>query len=73
MDGSFNKTIIFQIHKKWSCDEPGNYKAIAFSNCVVKIMMGILNERLSTWVESQNILTEYQAGFGRGYPTTYQQ
>ncbi|XP_075159386.1 uncharacterized protein LOC142232535 [Haematobia irritans] len=70
MDESFSKTIIFPIHKKGNVNETSNYRGIAFSNCIVKIMMGILNERLSNWVESQKLLTEYQCGFRRGYSTT---
>ena len=38
-------------------------------NCAVKIMMGILNDRLFNWVEYNQILTEYQAGFRRNYST----
>lgn len=32
--------------------------------------MGILNERLSKWVEENNILNEYQAGFRKKYSTS---
>lgn len=69
IDESFSKTVIFPIHKKGDIDQPSNYRGISFMNSVVKIMMGIINERLMNWVESNKILTEYQAGFRRNYST----
>lgn len=69
IDEAFNKTIIFPIFKKGDINQPSNYRGISFMNCVAKIMMGILNARLYTWVEKNNILTEYQAGFRKKYST----
>lgn len=69
IDDSFTKTIVFPIFKKGDINLPMNYRGISFINCIVKIMMGILNERLFNWVENHNILTEYQAGFRRRYST----
>lgn len=69
IDNTFIRTVIFPIHKKGDLYQPTNYRGIAFMNCLAKIMMGILNERLCKWVEYHQILTEYQAGFRKGYST----
>ncbi|XP_075150786.1 uncharacterized protein LOC142224894 [Haematobia irritans] len=38
-------------------------------NTAAKILMGILNERLSTWVNEMDIAVEFQAGFRKNYCT----
>lgn len=69
IDKCFIKTIVFPIYKKGDSNIPNNYRGISFMNCIVKVMMGVLNERLYNWVENRQILTEYQAGFRRKYST----
>lgn len=69
IDESFLKSIIFPIYKKGDMNDVQNYRAIAFMNCIVKILMGIINERLTRWVENNSILTEFQAGFRKKYST----
>lgn len=69
VDESFTKSIVFPIFKKGNANDPCNYRGISFMNCIPKVMMGILNERLSTWAENNNILNEYQAGFRKRYST----
>lgn len=70
LDNTFETSIILPIFKKGDKNNPENYRGISFNNCVTKILMGILNERLSKWVESNNILNEYQAGFRKKYSTS---
>lgn len=67
VEDTFIKTIIFPIHKKGCLSDVSNYRGISFMNCVAKIFMGILNERLITWIETRKLLLEYQAGFRRNY------
>lgn len=69
IDPVFTKTIIYPIHKKGDLNEPSNYRGISFMNCVAKLFMGLINERLYNWVENYQILTEYQAGFRKNYST----
>lgn len=69
IDEEFQKTVIFPIHKKGSLDDAANYRGISFMNCVAKIFMGILTERLGKWIEENNILVEHQAGFRKSYST----
>lgn len=69
IDKSFVEAIIFPIHKKGDINQCSNYRGISFMNVVAKILMGILTDRLYNWVEQNNILNEYQAGFRKGYST----
>ena len=69
IDDVFCKTIVFPIFKKGDPNMPENYRGISFMNCIAKVMMGILNKRLYDWVEDNDVLTEYQAGFRKKYST----
>lgn len=65
----FRTSIIFPLHKKGDVNQPNNYRGISFMNCIAKIMMGMVNERICEWVDRNKILNEYQAGFRKGYST----
>lgn len=69
VDHSFVKSVIFPIFKKGNTNEANNYRGISFMNCVSKLLIGILNNRVTLWTERYNILNEYQAGFRRRYST----
>ncbi|XP_075170471.1 uncharacterized protein LOC142242833 [Haematobia irritans] len=69
LDMLFIKTIIYPILKKGDKTQPSNYRGISFMNCLPKIMMGIVADRLSNWTEKHNKLNEYQAGFRKNYST----
>lgn len=66
---ALQKSIIFPIHKKGDVNLPENYRGISFLNCMGKIMMGMINERISNWSNSNQVLNEFQAGFRKGYST----
>lgn len=65
----FLKSIIFPVYKKGDPNEVTNYRAIVFMNCIAKVLMGIVNTRLTTWCENHSIINEYQAGFRKHYST----
>lgn len=65
----FERSIVFPIYKKGDVNQPSNYRGISFTNCVGKIMMGAIHERLNQWVKRNNKLYEFQAGFRKGYST----
>lgn len=69
VDESFFKSIIFPIHKKGDFNDPSKYRGITFMNCGPKLLMSALNKRLTTWVEVNNKLNEFQAGFRPKYST----
>lgn len=68
-DEAFCTSVIFPIFKKGDNSSPSNYRGISFMNCVAKILMGVISERLSNWTEKHKILNEYQAGFRKNYST----
>lgn len=69
IDETFTETVICPIFKKGDQNNVCNYRGIAFINCVAKVLMGVMNERITNCIESHNILNEFQAGFRRGYST----
>lgn len=54
------------IYKRGNPLEPTNYRGIALINNIVKIFTRILTNRLTNWVESEQIIPEEQVGFRRG-------
>lgn len=69
LDKSFTNSVIFPIFKKGDINDPGNYRGISFMNCIAKIFMGVIAQRMESWVCEKNILMEYQAGFRKNYST----
>ena len=63
--------IIMPIYKKKGCPrEPGNYRGITLLSCMGKLFTSIINKRLSTFVETNNILNENQTAYRDGYCTS---
>ena len=63
--------IIRPIYKrKGDPHEPENYRPITILSCFGKLFTSILNLRLQTFLETNNIIKENQAGFRSGYSTT---
>ncbi|XP_037930894.1 uncharacterized protein LOC119665730 [Teleopsis dalmanni] len=52
VDESFVKSIIYPIHKKGDVGLPCNYRGVSFMNCIAKIMMGVVTDRLTNWTEN---------------------
>jgi len=50
--------------------DPSNYRPIALTSCMCKIMERMVNNRLVWYLESQNVLTKYQCGFRKNRCTT---
>ena len=62
--------VIKPIYKnKGNPDDPNNYRPITLLSCMGKLFTAILNKRLETFIESNDLLNENQCGFRRGYPT----
>ena len=68
-DKTFETSILFPIFKKGDRSLVSNYRGISFMNCIAKVLMGILTDRLTTWVNDNKILNEFQAGFRSKYST----
>ena len=63
-------SIIYPVHKKGSVNDPNNYRAISLIGTICKIFVSILNTRLSSWYDKNDIIEESQAGFRKGYSTS---
>ena len=53
-----------------SVNDPNNYRAISPVDTICKIFVSILNTRLSSWRNKNDIIEESQAGFRKGYSTS---
>ena len=68
---SWVKGIIVPIYKnKGDSLDPGNYRPITLLSCLGKLFTAVLNDRLNTFLEDNDILCENQAGFRKHYSTT---
>ena len=45
--------------------DPTNYRPIALTSCICKTMEQMINDRLTRFLETNNIITDYQSGFRR--------
>ena len=54
---------IVPLYKTVEKSDPGNYRGLTLSSCIGKLFTQILNKRLTTFIESNNILHASQAGF----------
>jgi hypothetical protein len=66
---SFKNSIVFPLHKKGDVNLVQNYRGLSFIDCVSKIFSSLLNFRLNEWIVANNVISEYQAGFRKGYST----
>ena len=62
--------ILHLVYKTGDVNDPSNYRDLTLLNCIGKLFDQILYNSLKLWEESNNILTEAQAGFRAGYSTT---
>ena len=65
----WTKYVIVTIHKKSSTNLADNYIGISPGSVFSKISTSIFNKRLTSFTNSNNIVTEEQAGFRRDYST----
>lgn len=55
---NMEKTVIFPIHKKGNVNTSGNYRGISFMNTISKTFMGIIKDRITNWINENNVLDE---------------
>ena len=60
---SWCNAIITPLHKKGDKNNLNNYRGISLLSAISKVFTGLLNQRLSNWVENNDLLYEEQAGF----------
>ena len=65
--------IIKPIYKnKSDINDPDNYRGITLLSSLGKLLTSIINERLTAFINSTQIMSEAQARFRKGYSTTDQ-
>ena len=62
-------SLIVPIHKKGPLSDPNNYRGISLTSIFSKTFLHIMNARLQTWTDENNLIGEEQAGCRRGYST----
>ena len=65
----WSKAVIIPIYKKGNPNDADNYRGISLTSVFSKIFTGILNKRLTAWTDTQEIITDEQAVFRKGYST----
>jgi hypothetical protein len=66
---SWSQAVIVPIHKKGDSLDPNNYRGISLLSCLGKLFTSIINQRLLTWSEGSDIISDAQFGFKRGVST----
>jgi exonuclease III len=61
---------IIPIYKSGSKSEPANYRPITISSCLGKVFSSILNNRICSFLEDNNIMSNVQIGFLKGHRTS---
>ena len=63
-------TVFFFLHKKGSFTDPSNFRSLAIEDPFLKIFNTCLFNRLSDFVEANNLLPTFQFGFRKNHSTT---
>lgn len=58
---------IIPLYKKGNPKDAHNYRPITLLSCLGKLFTSVLNQRLTRYLDDNNILEENQAGFRKGY------
>ena len=66
---SWSTGVIIPIHKKGNQSDPNNYRGITLTSCFAKLFTVILNERLKSWAEENDIMSDAQFGFKNNFST----
>ena len=67
---AWSKGTILSIYKnKGDINDPDNQRGITILSCFGKLFTAVLNQRLTSYLESTGLLIEEQAGFREHYST----
>ena len=58
------------VYKKGDCEDPNSYRRISVTAALAKIFEKVLREQMSSYLESNKLLTQRQFGFRSKYSTT---
>jgi hypothetical protein len=68
----WNISTISTLHKSGSLYDCNNYHGISIGSCLGKLFTKILQYRISSYLEENNLIEDNQAGFRQDYRTTDQ-
>lgn len=68
----WNISTITTLHKSGSLYDCNNYRGISIGSCLGKLFTKILQYRISSYLEENNLIEDNQAGFRQDYRTTDQ-
>jgi hypothetical protein len=66
---NWSLSILQPLHKKGDPSIPDNYRGISLLDISSKLYSFVLNRRITSWIEENNIIGEEQAGFRENYST----
>ena len=66
---AWSKAIIIPVYKKGDPENVDNYRGVSLLSIISKCYTTVLNSRLYTWLESNDTISESQAGFRKEYST----
>ena len=64
MDG-----VIIPIHKKGDRDDVNNYRGVTLVSCMSKMFTSIINSRIESFCNENNIISDAQFGYRKGRST----
>ena len=67
---SWKKGIVIPLHKNGSKFDPNNYRGITLSSCLGKLFCHVLNNRITSELETISFLKQEQAGFRKNHRTS---
>lgn len=62
-------SLLTSIYKSGDPTDCGNYRGISVSSCLGELFASIIQKRLSTFLERNNLLCTNQGGFRKDYRT----
>ena len=69
---SWKEGIVIPLHENGSQFDPNNYRGITLNSCFSKLFCHVLNNRITSELESMSFLKSQQAGFRRNHRTSDQ-
>ena len=62
--------VVVILHKEGERSDLNDFRGITLLSMLGKLLVGVLNNRLTSFAEKNEILLENQCGFRKGYRTT---
>ena len=66
---NYYRCKVLRCYRRGNTNDPNNYSGVSLLTEISKIFTCILNKRLKTWSETNNIIGEEQAGFREQHTT----